>query len=62
MWRLGSPMKISGDVNPVNDPTRIRGVPPVWYPDELLEVFLADDVGNILVEDDGDFVTSPPAP
>jgi hypothetical protein len=61
MWRPGTPMQISFDVNPVNDPTKIRGVPPVWYPDSELEVFLVDSVGNILV-DSSDYMTAPPAP
>jgi len=64
MWRVGTPMQIS-EVNPVNDPARIVGVPPVWYPDPLLEVFLADDSGDLLVSTIpglGGYLTSPPAP
>lgn len=50
MWRVGTPMKVSFDVNPVNDPTKIRGVPPVWYPDPSVEVFLADESGDLLTD------------
>lgn len=49
MWRPGTPMQIS-EVNPVNDPTKIIGIPPLWYPDETVEVFLADNLGDLLVD------------